>query len=932
MMDKNKLLEINNLFWNCCTENLSAAEAQERRLWYGWLFEGTSADISIPLWESAYVGEKDVLLNKDTLETVKCYYAENLEAAGQYNQPADYIGFELEFFIYLISAKKVEKAREFYNNHLRILMKNVFERVLENSKNNYYSKLAEEAVNICSQLDKAGFIEDLSKNSGAVLKEFSCCHFIPVSNEYIEKALEVKKVKSAGRGNCGGCCGIRVDTAAGCVLDVGSCEQGENPLTAPLCVRGKNYRGTYLVPGRLRYPMLRVGKRGQGLFKRISWNQAMDILAEKITHYTEKYGPGCRFVGYSSGVCSVLSGDYVLRRMFGLSGGYLGNFNSYSSACIFYTLPYVYGTAETGSSLASFYDTKLVILWGNNPVVTEHTDEWTKLIRKLKEKKTKVILIDPHFNESGKALNAEWIPIRPDTDAALAASIAYVLWEENLCNQKFMDEFCLGFDNEHMPSGFENEESYKDYIFGIKDGIVKNPEWAEVLTGIPAEKIRYIARLYADGPAAIFAGRGAQRNSMGEQNVRCITALTCMMGYVGVKGAGTGYHCETRTHQMPAYPKGDNSYKGKIPNFLWTEAVLDGKNMTRQKDHIQGLDKLESDIKIMFSIAGNTFMNQHSDLNYAAEVLKDESKCEFITVSDTFMTSTARYADLLLPGTSLFEDEYIAKPWGDGNYILYGNKCTDPLFESRFEVEWILELAEKLGIEGLAEGCKSVEEWHRFIYDRVRKQEAELPEFEDFKANGGYHFKNNPEQIAFKNEVSDPETYRFPTESGKIEIFSKNLWEYKEKEIPAIPKYIKGFEGINDPVRERYPLQLIGWHTKRRTHSIGDNNKNLEKTEPHRLWINPEDAAIRGLSEGDLSEVYNDRGKIRIKIKITEDIMPGVICIPQGAWFTPDADGTDIRGNVNTLTTHEATALAKANPQHSCLAEVRKAVLNVLNS
>ena len=929
-MKIDKLIQIKNEIWNCQTEHLDSIKALERQRWYGWLFEGSHADIQIPLWESAYVGEQNVLLNQQTLSVIQEYLSEGLEADEDCcHQPADYLGFELEYFLFLLKKRKTEKALQFYQQHLKVLLQAVFEKVLRYSKDEYYSELAGTALELAAdsdQWDAEKLLADASELAANQKKEQSKqeFHFHKISEMEAQKKLQQKSIKSAGRGNCGGACAMLVDTAAGCVLDVNSCDQTKNPLSAPLCVRGKNYRGTYLTPERLRYPMLRVGRRGEGKFQRISWQEALDLMTDKIRFYTEKYGPGCRFVGYSSGVTSIISGDFVLRRMFGLGGGYLGNFNSYSSASIFYTLPYVYGTAVTGSSLASFYDTRLAILWGNNPAVTEHCDEWIKLIRKLKENHTKVILIDPHYNETGKALGAEWIPIRPDTDASLAAAMAYVLWDEGLCDQDFMNRYCIGFDREHMPEDLEEEESYRDYIFGSFDHIPKTPEWAEQYTGIPAEKIRYLAREYAKGPAAIFAGRGCQRTASGEQIVRSITALACMMGYVGKKGGGTGYHCAAIRHQAPGYPFGPNPYKGRIPTFLWTDAILDGKNMTRQKDHIQGREKLESDIKIYFSIAGNTMLNQHSDLNRTAEILKDESKCEFIVVSDTHMTPSARYADLLLPGTSLFEDEFMTKPWSDGNYLLYANRCIEPLFESRFEVDWILELADRLGIEDTAEGCSSVSEWYRMMYERTRKAETELPDYETFRENGGYHYQNNPDQIGFEMEIKDPDHHKFQTGSGKIEIFSRKLWDYHEDEIPAVPKFIRAFEGVQDPLIRKYPLQLIGWHIKNRTHSIGDQNEKLEKTQPHCLWIHPQDAAKREIREGDLVEVYNDRGVVRIKAELSEDIMPGVICIPEGAWYTPDEKGVDIRGCVNTLTTMQPTALAKANPQHSCLAEVRK--------
>jgi len=345
--------------------------------------------------------------------------------------------------------------------------------------------------------------------------------------------------------------------------------------------------------------------------------------------------------------------------------------------------------------------------------------------------------------------------------------------------------------------------------------------------------------------------------------------------------------------------------------------------MTREKDHIAGREQLDSDIKILFNLAGNCMLNQHSDSNRTAAILKDTSKCEFVVVSDLFMTASARYADLLLPGTSMFEDAYISKPWGEGDYLLYAEQVIEPYYESRFEGDWILELEKRLGITGTAEGHESVRDWYRGMYERVRNEEPELPDYDTFCKTGGYRFHNNPEHIAFAEQILDPVSHPFPTDSGKIEIFSVKLAQMKDPEIPAVPKYTGGFEGVSDPVKKRYPLQLIGWHTRRRCHSIGDPNPELEKLEPQRLWMHPNDAAERGITQNSLTEVYNDRGVVHIRVHITEEIMQGVVCLPQGAWFTPNENGIDIRGCVNTLTTSKPTALAKANPQHSCLVQVR---------
>ena len=157
-----------------------------------------------------------------------------------------------------------------------------------------------------------------------------------------------------------------------------------------------------------------------------------------------------------------------------------------------------------------------------------------------------------------------------------------------------------------------------------------------------------------------------------------------------------------------------------------------------------------------------------------------------------------------------------------------------------------------------------------------------------------------------------------------MEIFSPEIWSLHDPEKPALPAYVPAFEGHEDPRSARYPLQLIGWHTKRRCHSIGDNNPRLEKLDPQRVWMHPADADARGIREGDLVEVFNDRGRTRVPAHISEDLVSGVAALSQGAWFRPDDRGVDTNGSINVLTTLRPTPLAKGNPQHSNLVEIQK--------
>jgi anaerobic dimethyl sulfoxide reductase subunit A len=175
------------------------------------------------------------------------------------------------------------------------------------------------------------------------------------------------------------------------------------------------------------------------------------------------------------------------------------------------------------------------------------------------------------------------------------------------------------------------------------------------------------------------------------------------------------------------------------------------------------------------------------------------------------------------------------------------------------------------------------------------------------------------------DQIRDPVNHPFKTPSGKIEIFSPRIYNLKRPhEILSIPGYVPPPEGPQDPLREKYPLQLIGYHTKKRTHSTHDANPWLDAMDPQRLWIHPEDANDRGLQDGELAEIFNDRGRVRIPVFVTTRIIRGVVAMSQGGWYTPDSSDTDIRGCINVLTSIKPSPFARGNPQHTNLVEVKK--------
>lgn len=947
--------------WNKLPEKLksriiSGSSCIEQRE-YDDLFRGTNADIWIPLWASLCVNPEGTLMDETTLEVIRFYYQWGYQPVDMEGNPPDYIGQLFRFLCYLSACafyadrcgeetKTYEEAMEqFSSRFLLDTVKTVAEGIRSNTKNPVLLSIAGFMEQYCSEegkpeaeavqdsgeagLEMAQAPRELGLDTMQALEAIGIsCHEILKTGPMPAISLGQKRVvNTAGRNNCGGKCTIRATVQEGCILHLETdCSLGNPQIRA--CVRGRGYRKTFLNGQRLRYPMKRVGKRGEGRFERISWEEASRLVVEEWKRITKEYGPASRYVNYGIGVSATIRPDDLARRLLSLDGGFLGYYNSYSFACTRYITPYIYGDIFSGNSAEDMLNTKLLILWGHNPAETVFGSQRNYFLTKAKEKGMRVIVIDPRESDTVLTYADQWIGIRPSTDSALADGMAYTIWTEQLQNQKFMDTYCLGFDEAHMPEGAPANQSYHSYLFGLQDGIHKTPEWASAITGIPAQTIRELAREYATTkPACLLPGYGNQRIGNGEQTVRSMAMLTCLTGNVGIPGGGAAGSGAVAEHGAPVFPVPANPYPGLIPTFLWTKAMDDAGSMNVRDDGLKGVDHLDTGIKLMFNLAGNALINQHADINNSIRILQDTGKCEFIVCSDIFMTPSVRFADLVLPAPSLFEDNNIAAPWLCGHYLLYNNKAIEPLFGCRREYDWLYDVAEHLGLaEAWSQGRKQAEDWLEYLYDELRKKDDQLPPYEEFRENGGYSYENPKPYIAYEAQIKDPEHHPFATPSGKIEIYSQRLFEMNRPEdIPAIPKYVPCPEGPEDPLRKTYPLQLIGWHTKRRCHSIHDNNRWMEEVEPQRMWMHPADAEERGITEGSIAEVYNERGKIQIPVHVTKRVIQGVVAIPQGAWYSPNKEGIDTRGSINVLTSTRPTPLAKGNAQHTNLVEVKGA-------
>ena len=247
----------------------------------------------------------------------------------------------------------------------------------------------------------------------------------------------------------------------------------------------------------------------------------------------------------------------------------------------------------------------------------------------------------------------------------------------------------------------------------------------------------------------------------------------------------------------------------------------------------------------------------------------------------------------------------------------YMNKAIDSLGESKSHFEIAAGLAAKLGISDFSD--KTEEEWLREIVAETK----DIPDYDTFRKEGIHKVKLAKPLVAFEEQINNPVNNPFPTPSGKIEIYSQDLADMDNPKMPPIPKYIETWESRNDPLTKKYPLQLITAHPTRRAHSQFDNVPWLRELYPQAISINSADAQARGIKNGDMVRVFNDRGEMIIPAKVTERIMPGVVNIPQGSWYDPDENGVDRGGCANVLTKDHISP-GQGFCSNTCLVQVQR--------
>ncbi|ADD68935.1 anaerobic dimethyl sulfoxide reductase, A subunit, DmsA/YnfE family [Denitrovibrio acetiphilus DSM 12809] len=835
-----------------------------------------------------------------------------------------------------------------------------------------------------------------------------------------------KAVWSACNVNCGSNCPLKLYVKDGVVVRVSTDNETEDVYGSyganyqmRSCVRGRSVRQRIYNTDRLKYPMRRVAgsPRGAGQYERITWEEAINEISAKMQSVKSNYGPDSFYIQYATGTidasiaCSWPPASTPMARLHNLWGGWLNHYSDYSTSQITASLCLLEGSSFSNNTITDAVNSNLVVLWGNNPANTRMGSgrHWTYHLQKAKEANPnlKFIVVDPFYTDTALALEADWISIRPGTDAALVAGMTHYLLSENLLDEDWIDERSVGWSEAsfaNVKEVFEGEESgyapaydkawgdtdtteppvapessYKSYLLGLgADGVVKDTAWASNITGIPEKTIQDFAKqLLNQSPAMVIQGWGPQRNSLGGNNCRAIGLITILTKNIGITGGGTAARegaasVSIRMNKwVSTFPA--NPVPQTISNYAWPQAIKDNTVMTGKTWGVRGLptpdDALPQPIKFIWNYAGNCMLNQHGDINNTMEMYKDESLVECIVTIDNYFTPSAMISDYILPDCTNFEQNDISTNSGGNTCdIKFQNKAIEPMFECKTIYEMMSLIAAKLGIEGEFTEGRTQEEWLEYLFDQSIATYGDQGVFTAEKGQDTFakchekglikHYSTTAvPSVAFEDFVSDPSSNRVSTPSGKFEIFSKRLYnlshqwsfpaEYQDgkDKITALPEYYAAWDGYEDPTISTYPFQVVGFHHKQRTHSTYYNTEWNREASQQAAWINTEDAQNLGISHGDIVDIYNDRGRVRIVAKVTSRVMPGVIGLPQGAWYNPGGKwynsdiehvGTlseaeigntsvvDHGGCMNVLTSLRPGPISKGNCQHSVLASIEK--------
>lgn len=712
--------------------------------------------------------------------------------------------------------------------------------------------------------------------------------------------------RTAHANNCDGSCGLTVTVIDGNMTKISNASFDNPDFPPRICLRGLSNLQYVYHPDRLKYPMQSVGPRGSGQWKRISWDEATTIIANKFNEVAQKYGLTAVYIAPYTGSLSALNGvigaGYRFASVIGASAGDFEGDNEGDSAgpC---------GAVEAlgnfdGHDLSDLRNSRMIILWGNNLAETDVPD--MRFALDAKEAGGKIVYIDPRYTSTA-SLADEWISIRPGTDGALALSMINVIISQNLYKADYVTNYTVGpflvrqdtqmFLREKDVAGGEStkymvyDSNSKTIVPYDKEGIAPSltgsysaastsctPAFqllinlvsqyptseAEKITGVAAAEIESLAKEFATmSPAAIKAGFGGISHWFyGDLTYRAMITLSAICGYIGVHGGGVTIYNGALLDaalDLPDWMNPDKKAYTYLPPISFCDAVLNSKPFP---------------VKAAWFPVDN-FVNQQADTNRVISALK---ACDFVVVSDVFMTATAQYADIVLPVATQYERTDLLA--GGNYYLQYMPKIIDPLWETKADLDMFAEVAQKMGQGQYFD--KSPDDYISLLLSGLPSGLA----LDTLKSKGVVALADQDYYTSSFQPITHPYVpyyqQHFPTPSGRIEFYVESLIPYNMP-LPIFKEPIEA--SPSNALYQKYPLVMITSHTKFRTHTQWNNLPWLREIIPRSfLEINPTDAQARGISDGDTVKVFNDRGSIQLMARITSGIRPGVVNAYQGDW------------------------------------------------
>lgn len=742
----------------------------------------------------------------------------------------------------------------------------------------------------------------------------------------------------------------------------------------PLMQWGHTARN-WVYSNRVEYPMKRIDwdpegernpqNRGKSGYERISWDEAIDIVVSEIEKSKDANGN-------ASGIFTGMSGhpewgsihySSDADRFWTLIGTTPWRFTPiswegwFSGATFVFGYFFSFGVIPAPDIMQDITnDSDMIVLWGNDPFTkTVYSGlDLPRAFQFWRELGKKIIMIEPWANDTGMVCGDKWIPIIPGTDAALAEAIAWVWIDEGTYDKAYLSTHAVGFDEETLPEGAPAGASFKNYILGIQDGVPKDPAYAEAITGIPSRIIYELAREWAAKPTCLMGMLGGQcRRAYAHETARLMVTLQAMQG-LGKPGVSIVTGCtniaakhDSRQLSVPGYADGGMNFLAGPPEEKVRQAVLD----LAIEDALNKNKPVKQECGTMYKtgFAGEGFWTEYeypcegekpirmiwwrgstvgNDPDYARIIrLYQNPSIETVVINAPWFDRDCRYADLVLPATTLFETEDVTEPGKCGVYVppyginarceVYSQKCIEPVGESKTDIEIFEAVAEKLGcLQDYTLG-NSLEDWLRLLYGTTNVPMT----FEEFREKGYYvwpdleDYKPNKQLKGF---YEDPVANPLFTPSGKLEIYSMTLqmkYGMDNPDIGPTPRYIPEWEGrYTTELVDRFPLQLLPGHPKYRFHGKFNGSSWLRECykvmgpdgyEYEPVYMHPTDLAARGLKDGQIVRMFNDRGQILAGVVATERVIPGVARCSYGSWYDPlepTPEGLDRGGEVNRLT------------------------------